>query len=116
MYQSHISDRTRALVSTIDDNDHDSLHSVESDDEGIHTPQHHLNPIQDYLNSSPLDHGPPELSTISEQYGDPSSPSQRASAIKYQQKVSNDISTCYADMYASLTPASLSSYRLYHPC
>ncbi|CAO3696588.1 unnamed protein product [Umbelopsis ramanniana] len=55
----------------------------------MHTPQHHMNPIQDYLNSSPLDHGPPELSTISEQYGDPSSPSQRASAVRNQQKLSS---------------------------
>ncbi|KAG2179395.1 hypothetical protein INT44_006241, partial [Umbelopsis vinacea] len=76
-----------ALASTTDGNDHDTIHSADSDDGGMHTPQHHMNPIQDYLNSSPLDHGPPELSTISEQYGDPSSPSQRASAVRNQQNV-----------------------------
>jgi hypothetical protein len=94
MYQGSISDRAKTLVSTTDDNDHDTLHSAESDDGGMHTPQHHLNPIQDYLNSSPLDHGPPELSTISEQYGDPSSPSQRASAVRNQKNVCCNTIVC----------------------
>lgn len=91
MYQGSLFDRVKALASTTDNNDPDTLHSAESDDGGMHTPQHHMNPIQDYLHSSPLDHGPPELSTISEQYGDPSSPSQRASAVRNQQKVCSSL-------------------------
>ncbi|KAG2179979.1 hypothetical protein INT43_003766 [Umbelopsis isabellina] len=66
--------------------DHHSVNSAESDDDRHRTPVHYLNPLEEYLNSSPLDHGPPELSTLSERYGDPSSPSQRTPGAKARQK------------------------------
>ncbi|CAM0139583.1 unnamed protein product [Umbelopsis sp. WA50703] len=68
-----------------DNEDQDSVKSAESDDNGIRTPVGYLNPLEEYLNSSPLDHGPPELSTLSERYGDPSSPSQRTPGAKARQ-------------------------------
>lgn len=67
--------------------DHDTANTADSDDEGNRTPVRYLNPLEEYLNSSPLDHGPPELSTLSERYGDPSSPSQRTPGAKARQKV-----------------------------
>jgi hypothetical protein len=82
-----VSSRSRSIIPTNDDEDQDSLRSDESDEEAMRTPLHHMNKIQDYLNSSPLDHGPPELSTLSEKYGDPSSPSPRTPAAKSQPKV-----------------------------
>lgn len=78
---------TKQRSASRDHQDHHSVNSAESDDDSNRTPVRYMNPLEEYLNSSPLDHGPPELSTLSERYGDPSSPSQRTPGAKARQKV-----------------------------
>jgi hypothetical protein len=98
-----------------DNEDQDSVNSAESDDNGIRTPVGYLNPLEEYLNSSPLDHGPPELSTLSERYGDPSSPSQRTPGAKARQMV-NYLPQHLISCNYLLTVSIYDSLLLHHHC